>query len=136
MVSLHTLLSAASYFFVRCFNHPTTFPLFFSSLFFFSEGHCFSFFFFFCFLMIRPPPNSTLFPYPTLFRSHRFFIRPAGKTPHPDGRHTFRAQDRPSWGVSRQSARGRPFYRVRVLERGFTSLGRARSAAEIGRAHV
>src|SRR5438034_5697375 len=27
-------------------------------------------FFFFC-LMIRPPPRSTLFPYTTLFRSHR-----------------------------------------------------------------
>src|SRR5215510_15972848 len=26
---------------------------------------------FFFFLMIRPPPRSTLFPYTTLFRSHR-----------------------------------------------------------------
>src|SRR5207237_10710868 len=25
---------------------------------------------FFCFLIIRPPPRSTLFPYTTLFRSH------------------------------------------------------------------
>src|SRR6266850_6261832 len=30
-----------------------------------------SFFFFFFFLMIRRPPRSTLFPYTTLFRSHR-----------------------------------------------------------------
>src|SRR2546426_9022625 len=29
-------------------------------------------FFFFFFLMIRRPPRSTLFPYTTLFRSHRF----------------------------------------------------------------
>src|SRR5215469_17398035 len=29
------------------------------------------FFFFFFFLMIRRPPRSTLFPYTTLFRSHR-----------------------------------------------------------------
>src|SRR5256885_11643075 len=28
---------------------------------------------FFFFLMIRRPPRSTLFPYPTLFRSHRLF---------------------------------------------------------------
>src|SRR6266699_4133413 len=31
----------------------------------------FFFFFFFFFLMIRRPPRSTLFPYTTLFRSHR-----------------------------------------------------------------
>src|SRR2546430_7388657 len=29
-------------------------------------------YFFFFFLMIRRPPRSTLFPYTTLFRSHRF----------------------------------------------------------------
>src|SRR5262249_61228556 len=29
----------------------------------------------FFFLMIRPPPRSTLFPYTTLFRSHRNFTR-------------------------------------------------------------
>src|SRR2546422_5068499 len=31
----------------------------------------FFFFFFFFFLMIRRPPRSTLFPYTTLFRSHK-----------------------------------------------------------------
>src|SRR5260370_31454219 len=36
----------------------------------FSLYLCFLFFFFF-FLMIRRPPRSTLFPYTTLFRSHR-----------------------------------------------------------------
>src|SRR5436190_19542938 len=41
----------------------------------------FSVFFFFCsifffFLMIRRPPRSTLFPYTTLFRSHRPHPRP------------------------------------------------------------
>src|SRR3989440_12443232 len=34
----------------------------------------------FFFLMIRPPPRSTLFPYTTLFRSRRRF-RPAPATP-------------------------------------------------------
>src|SRR3954449_13634689 len=33
--------------------------------------HLSIFFFFFFFLMIRRPPRSTLFPYTTLFRSHR-----------------------------------------------------------------
>src|SRR5437016_8570895 len=35
----------------------------------------FFFYLFFFFLMIRRPPRSTLFPYTTLFRSHRFTIR-------------------------------------------------------------
>src|SRR5471030_3360420 len=33
--------------------------------------YCFLISFFFFFLMIRRPPRSTLFPYTTLFRSHR-----------------------------------------------------------------
>src|SRR5437762_8883928 len=37
-----------------------------------------SFFLFFFFLMIRRPPRSTLFPYTTLFRSHRLFARHLG----------------------------------------------------------
>src|SRR5256885_4390478 len=37
-------------------------------LFIFSDDF---FYFFFFFLMIRRPPRSTLFPYTTLFRSHR-----------------------------------------------------------------
>src|SRR5258705_9212382 len=43
--------------------------------------------FFFFFLMIRRPPRSTLFPYTTLFRSHRSRRRsrrdPAGGGTHP-----------------------------------------------------
>src|SRR2546422_3022866 len=35
----------------------------------------FASFFFFFFLMIRRPPRSTLFPYTTLFRSHRLVQR-------------------------------------------------------------
>src|SRR5207253_5210178 len=34
---------------------------------------CLCFFLYFFFLMIRPPPRSTLFPYTTLFRSRRRF---------------------------------------------------------------
>src|SRR5207344_3591804 len=44
------------------------FYFFFFFIFFFFY---FFFFFFFFFLMIRRPPRSTLFPYTTLFRSHR-----------------------------------------------------------------
>src|SRR5258708_26732190 len=47
-----------------------TLPFFF---FFFFSSSATSFFFFFFFLMIRRPPRSTLFPYTTLFRSHRYF---------------------------------------------------------------
>src|SRR6266404_4028667 len=36
---------------------------------------CYSFFFF---LMIRRPPRSTLFPYTTLFRSHRTILATGG----------------------------------------------------------
>src|SRR5690554_7316778 len=35
---------------------------------------CCLFLFYFFFLMIRRPPRSTLFPYTTLFRSHRTFV--------------------------------------------------------------
>src|ERR1043166_10031129 len=45
-------------------------------------GVLFSGFFFFFFLMIRRPPRSTLFPYTTLFRSHRddaFTVRGDGQ---------------------------------------------------------
>src|SRR6266571_8109358 len=43
------------------------------------------FFFFFFFLMIRRPPRSTLFPYTTLFRSHRPLAQPARHGP--EGHH-------------------------------------------------
>src|SRR6266404_8707605 len=41
----------------------------------------FIFFFFFFFLMIRRPPRSTLFPYTTLFRSHRGRRQPGQARP-------------------------------------------------------
>src|SRR5690348_18484779 len=41
------------------------------------------FFFFFFFLMIRRPPRSTLFPYTTLFRSHRARVRQSGSSRRP-----------------------------------------------------
>src|SRR5438034_5362744 len=44
--------------------------------------HCRALLFVF-FLMIRPPPRSTLFPYTTLFRSYRFSPSP---TPDVSGR--------------------------------------------------
>src|SRR6266516_7221721 len=52
----------------------------------------FKIFFFFFFLMIRRPPRSTLFPYTTLFRSHRRQRHPPvrqprrGALPHVDRR--------------------------------------------------
>src|SRR6266536_1775559 len=42
-------------------------------------SHSFTLFFFF--LMIRRPPRSTLFPYTTLFRSHRPAARDSGPRP-------------------------------------------------------
>src|SRR5690348_17641385 len=39
----------------------------------------------FFFLMIRPPPRSTLFPYTTLFRSRRVARRGRGPPPSPPG---------------------------------------------------
>src|SRR5690554_8133913 len=37
----------------------------------------------FFFLIIRPPPRSTLFPYTTLFRSHMHFFRAIVQSPLP-----------------------------------------------------
>src|SRR2546429_6758234 len=42
-------------------------------------------FFFFFFLMIRRPPRSTLFPYTTLFRSHRGSLIVGGEGSPPSG---------------------------------------------------
>src|SRR3990167_5468898 len=50
----------------------------------------------FFFLMIRRPPRSTLFPYTTLFRSHRVLAHPARRGP-----------GRPQLGLQRQAAVGR-----------------------------
>src|SRR5207248_11166717 len=36
-----------------------------------SRSHLSQFYFFFLSLIIRPPPTTTLFPYTTLFRSHK-----------------------------------------------------------------
>src|SRR6476469_10599493 len=53
--------------------------IFFFFFFFFFIYFIYFFFVFFFFLMIRRPPRSTLFPYTTLFRSHRDRL-PAGST--------------------------------------------------------
>src|SRR2546430_15072854 len=45
-----------------------------------SESQLYVFFFF---LMIRRPPRSTLFPYTTLFRSHRFDAGTFEEAPNP-----------------------------------------------------
>src|SRR5256885_14621361 len=49
-----------------------------SYLFFYPRDHLLLLLFFF-FLMIRRPPRSTLFPYTTLFRSHRAAGQPNDK---------------------------------------------------------
>src|SRR2546425_10937928 len=52
---------------------------------------------FFFFLMIRRPPRSTLFPYTTLFRSHRGLRRRFVPGHSPEGRdHLDRRQQRPT----------------------------------------
>src|SRR3989442_11699368 len=59
--------------------------------------------------MIRRPPRSTLFPYTTLFRSHRDIEEPieVGRTLKPVGIHD-ESGDRSSWmptGLDRKSTR-------------------------------
>src|SRR5438132_6231993 len=50
----------------------------------------------FFFLMIRPPPRSTLFPYTTLFRSHVHVLSPF-RGPQPNTAHAIgRLKDRKS----------------------------------------
>src|SRR5215510_8857888 len=83
---------------------------------------CFSFF-----LMIRRPPRSTLFPYTTLFRSHRGHLpdpgRPLADGPgldlsgHPDRRHADRdgVVDLPSRGLARGPHGGRRPLRARPV---------------------
>src|SRR2546430_16212217 len=87
---------------------------------------------FFFFLMIRPPPNSTLFPYTTLFRSLEP-PRPADRRPSRK-RGARRARRRPRLGPRRTT--GRPGWRGcsrRVRRRRGPG---ARHRAKIGRAHV
>src|SRR3989442_7347478 len=61
--------------------------------------------------MIRPPPRSTLFPYPTLFRSHRHEVREAFDQPPvgvPERQRAARVVeiDRPDhWRSDRKSTR-------------------------------
>src|SRR6266705_7157441 len=61
------------------------------------------------FLMIRPPPRSTLFPYTTLFRS-RPHAAPAARHParHRRGRHGTRRQPRPGGRERSAPGPGRP----------------------------
>src|SRR2546430_10093924 len=62
--------------------------------------------FFFFFLMIRRPPRSTLFPYTTLFRSHRAL--PDRRHPPPVARHFEQglpATRRPGAGAAARSDR-------------------------------
>src|SRR5438445_12206234 len=71
----------------------------------FSTATCLSLFsLFFFFLMIRPPPRSTLFPYTTLFRSHgaldQLVLR-AGKA-HIDDLRAVRSEEHTSELQSRQ----------------------------------
>src|SRR2546422_10576879 len=95
-----------------------------------SDSHSFSFFFF---LMIRRPPTSPLFPYPTLFRSNalatRFRSRPLRYT-RPDPRIIIVDIDQHS-----QEVLGRwPFSRghfARMLD-----AKTASGLRQIGRAHV
>src|SRR6266513_4726622 len=58
-------------------------------------------FLFFFFLMIRRPPRSTLFPYTTLFRSHRHHRAQAQRGAHP----LPRAERRADGAADRKSTR-------------------------------
>src|SRR2546427_6705152 len=57
----------------------------------------------FFFLMIRRPPRSTLFPYTTLFRSHR----PRGRLRHPACENARRFETRPRWSTCDGARRAR-----------------------------
>src|SRR3546814_6549949 len=63
----------------------------------------------FFFLMIRRPPRSTrtdtLFPYTTLFRSHRASVRPGSPAPRPAH---FRWHNRAQYRSRRRRSRWRP----------------------------
>src|SRR5947208_12113202 len=50
------------------------------------------------FLMIRPPPSSTLFPYTTLFRSHQADQHERGHAADQGGEQRIAAQRRPAAG--------------------------------------
>src|SRR5256885_16300288 len=72
-------------------------------------------FFFFFFLMIRRPPRSTLFPYPTLFRSVWVYKGdtlgrndlPAAETPRPEEERRPRGPRRDGRGDGRRDGAGR-----------------------------
>src|SRR6266536_2479868 len=57
---------------------------------------CYALFPVFFFLMIRPPPRSTLFPYTTLFRSPRTSLLPKSQLPESLGRDIVLPGDRKS----------------------------------------
>src|SRR2546430_7850237 len=59
------------------------------------------FYFFFFFLMIRRPPRSTLFPYPTLFRSPRP-VRPRAAPPRRRGQRRAGGAPRAAWTRSEE----------------------------------
>src|SRR5262245_66658829 len=59
--------------------------------------------FLFFFLIIRPPPRSTLFPYTTLFRSHLSSKTPRSGTPRAGGKPRARTPGRA--GSDRKSTR-------------------------------
>src|SRR5256885_11955921 len=59
---------------------------------------------FFFFLMIRRPPRSTLFPYTTLFRSHRHHHATDGERPQPPDEPR---RARPRRGEGRPGRQGR-----------------------------
>src|SRR5215213_9499389 len=62
-------------------------------------------FFFFFFLMIRRPPRSTLFPYTTLFRSHRTRVTPRHRHRGHPGNRDRRLAARPGGGRTRARCR-------------------------------
>src|SRR3712207_7206217 len=70
--------------------------------------------------MIRRPPRSTLFPYTTLFRSHRHAVEPrgaqGGRVQQPQGAPRPRAQTRRRVGGAEELARAAR--RAEPLDRG------------------
>src|SRR3712207_9215786 len=84
----------------------------------------------FFFLMIRRPPRSTLFPYTTLFRSHRVLVPPVARRRRRGAGDGHDREGRPD-AARRGGALGRP-----VGDAGGAGEGRDRKSKRLNSSHA
>src|SRR5256885_10452093 len=76
--------------------------------------------------MIRPPPRSTLFPYPTLFQSVKFFVgqeaREQGTEPRPGHAQQAEKLERPRRIIQQKFDAAAPVFRLAGRDRKSTRL--------------